>query len=360
MKYSVVLAVLVLVSCNSEKTFVIDGIVKDRESGVVTMLQFGDNYQTAQKDTIKNGKFHFEGEIELPENIWLSYGNMDAIFSAFVEPSSKVKVILYPDSLQYSKITGSNISERFAKTDNVRINGISKLKKLLDDYKHATETGDQFLQTKIMKEGDSLSSNLQRWELEYVKSNPDSYFSSYYLYTLHSNLDVDTLRKYYTMLDTSLKESVYSKTIKTYLSILPGKHFQDFELYDAKNNLVRFSDIARNKIVLIHFWFSSCSPCRIQNSKLRYIYDQYISKDFEIVGISTDHHQTDFVKTIKDDGMSWTNLLDRSDRTAVQYIYEITTFPSNLIIDRNGMIVAKDMPLDRLETTIDSLVKLKN
>jgi|WetSurMetagenome_2_1015567.scaffolds.fasta_scaffold85163_1 peroxiredoxin len=357
MKYSILLIAIIFISCNSGNNVVIDGIVKNRESGIVTMFQSGDTYQTAQKDTVKNGKFHFEVKIEHPENIWLSY-DMREVFSVFVEPSSKVKVILYPDSLQFSEISGSKISETFAKTDKIRIIGFTKLSKLLNDYNHAAETNDKSLQSKIMKEGDSLNADLQRWEFNYIKHNTNSYFSAYYLYTLHSNLNIDTLRRYYFMLDNSLKESVYTKTIKTYLSVLPGKHFQDFELYDAKNNLVKFSDIARNNIVLIHFWFSSCSPCRAQNSRLRNIYELYKSKGFEIVGISTDKDQTDFVKTIKDDGMSWINLHDRSDRTAVRYIYDITTYPTNLILDRNGIVVAKDIPLDRLDLTIDSLVKL--
>ena len=168
----------------------------------------------------------------------------------------------------------------------------------------------------------------------------------------------DTLRQYLNLLSTSLDGSIYKKQVKTFLSVYPGNHFQDFELYDADNNLIKFSNVAKDKVVLVHFWFSSCTPCRIQNSKLLHIYNSYKAKGFEIVGISTDCDKADFVKTIHDDKMSWINLIDRSNKSGVQYIYEITSFPSNLLIDKNGIIVKKNIPLDRLEPLIDSLLRI--
>lgn len=365
MKYLLLIIIaLSMIGCNKNDHYIIKGHVQNRNSGVVRLFQFGDTYSSAKRDTLKKGEFSFEGKIDLPENFWISYEESDKnksndVYSIFIEPSARVKVILYPDSISNSIIKGSKIAETFWKVDHFRNKEfLSKFNELTLDLNNATEAGDQDLQSKILSEGDSINAKYQRWLLDYVKNNPSSYISAYYLYTTHIFSDRDTLRKYFKLLDNSVRESVYTKTMNSFLSVLPGNHFQDFELSDAKNKSIKLSDIAKDKVVLLDFWYSACKPCREQNSKLVDIYDAYKTKGFEIVSISTDRDTADFIRTIHDDNMSWTNLLDRSDQTAVQHIYEISVFPSNVLIDRNGKIVANNIPLNRLEFVIDSLVKL--
>jgi peroxiredoxin len=363
-KFALIIIALSLISCRNSEHYIIKGHVQNKNSGVVRLFKFGDTYSSAQRDTLKNGKFLFEGKIDFPENFWLTYeesktNKSNEIFSIFIEPSAKVNVIIYPDSIPYSYIKGSKISETFWKVDQYRIREfLSKFKKLTADLTKAINAGDQDLQTNIQNKGDSINEKAQRWQQDYIRNNPNSYISAYYVYTTHIFSNKDTLRKYFKLLDNSVSESVYAKTVKSFLSVLPGNQFEDFELYDAHKKLNKMSDIAKDKVILLDFWYTACKPCREQNLKLVKIYDSYKTKGFEIVSISTDRDTADFIRTIHDDNMSWTNLIDRSDQTAVQNIYEISHFTTNVLIDRKGIIAAKDVPLDRLEFVIDSLVKL--
>lgn len=358
-----IIIALSLIGCQNRGHYIIKGHVQDRNSGVVRLIKFGDQYSSAQRDTLKNGEFFFEGKIDFPESFWLTYDESttiksNEIFSIFIEPSARVNVIIYPDSIPNSIIRGSKIAEEFWNTDQFKNKEfLSKFNKLTIDLNNSTKAGNKELQTKIQREGDSLNAKYQHWLLDYVKNNPSSYISAYYLYTqIFSNKD--TLRKYFKLLDNSISESVYTKTVKSFLSVLPGKQFEDFQLYDAHKKLIKMSDIAKEKVILLDFWYTACEPCRMQNSKLVKIYDSYKTKGFEIVSISIDRDTADFIRTIHDDNMSWTNLIDRSDQTGVKHIYEISHYPTNVLIDKKGIIAAKDVPLDRLEFVIDSLVKL--
>jgi peroxiredoxin len=359
-----IIITLSLIGCNKNEHYIIKGHVQDRNLGVVRLFQFGDTYSSAQRDTLKNGEFFFEGKIDFPENFWLTYeesktSKSNEIFSIFIEPSAKVDITIYPDSIPNSIIKGSKIAEEFWKVDQFKNKEfLSKFNKLTIDLNNAIESSNQELQTNIQREGDSINAKYQHWLRDYVKNNPSSFISAYYLYTTHIFSDRDTLRKYFKLLDNSVSESVYAKTVKSFLSVLPGNHFEDFELYDAHKKLNKMSDIAKDKVILLDFWYTACKPCRVQNLKLVKIYDSYKTKGFEIVSISTDRDTADFIRTIHDDNMSWTNLIDRPDQTGVQHIYEISQYPTNVLIDRKGIIAAKDVPIDRLEFVIDSLVKL--
>jgi len=174
---------------------------------------------------------------------------------------------------------------------------------------------------------------------------------------MHLFSNEDTIKKYYEILDTSLSESKYAKGIKSFLSTLPGNPFLDFELYDANKKLYKLSDIAKDKVILLDFWFTECQPCRVQNKKLVSLYNTYKPKGFEIVGVSSDRDTTAFINTIAEDKMTWINLIDRSDETAVDNIYKHFYVPFSVLIDNNGIIIEKGtIEIERLESIIDSLL----
>lgn len=349
-------------SVKAEK-YIIKGHVQNKAKGVVRLFQYGEDYKDSCQ--LVNGEFFFEGSRRFPEQFSLMYEENGPLsrwesFKIFIEPTAKVNIVLFPDSISNSLITGSKLAKEFSEINKtLETKYISNLKRLGIEYQKASSNKDNDkLLSIIRSKGDSIANEILKWQLSYIEDNPKSFISAYLLESICSpKINKDRVKKYYEMLDASLSESKYTKSIKSFLSVFIGNPFQDFELYDSNRTLHKLSAISKNKIVLIDFWASWCKPCREQNVKLATIYEKFKSKGFEIVGVSMDRDTLRFLNTIKQDKMTWTNLIDRTDETAVSKIYQSSQIPSNVLIDKNGMITHKDIDLQELDSTIESLLK---
>ncbi len=340
----------------------IKGYVQGRDSGSVRLSQYGESYMDSKVCNLVNREFIFEGSINSPEQFILIYEesgpqNTFEAFSIFIEPSAQVDVVIYADSISKSTIKGSKLADEF-----IRIEGVLDTKYdmslLMEEYNKAVQNEDTVLQKIIFNTGDSVQNEINQWKLNYLDANRKSYISAYLLHSIYLQMDPDIVRKYHNMLDKSLFESKYVKDIKSFLSVQVGSPFHDFELSDGIGNIYRLSSISKNKVILIDFWASWCKPCREQNSRLSSLYETYKPRGFEIVGVSIDRDTTDFINTIAEDKMTWINLIDRIDETSVSRFYQTLSIPSNVLINRDGIITDKDIIIDNLEHKIDSLLSL--
>ena len=114
----------------------------------------------------------------------------------------------------------------------------------------------------------------------------------------------------------------------------------------------------QNKLVFIDFWASWCVPCKKQLPQLKRIYENVRNNQVEFIGISLDYNSDDWKKEIKDSGLKWINVSDLKVNNGITTImYNITTIPHNVLIDANGIVVAENIPLDKLELKINEILQ---
>jgi thiol-disulfide isomerase/thioredoxin len=98
----------------------------------------------------------------------------------------------------------------------------------------------------------------------------------------------------------------------------------------------------RGQVVLLNVWATWCGPCRQEAPTLEKLYQEFGPEGLKIVSVSidagpgADQKVRDFAKEF---GLTFEMLHD--DTGAIQKTYQITGYPENFVIDRNGVIRKK-------------------
>ena len=110
--------------------------------------------------------------------------------------------------------------------------------------------------------------------------------------------------------------------------------------------------------MLLDFWASWCPPCRRENPNVVATYNRFKDKNFTVVGISLDEDKSKWLQAIGDDNLTWTHLSDlKYWDSEVAELYGVRAIPSNVLLDPEGVIIAKDIREEALPATLEKLLK---
>lgn len=181
-----------------------------------------------------------------------------------------------------------------------------------------------------------------------VESNKDSFSEEEYE-TLSK--DIETIRGIEEEIsklekETAASESSDSSSSKSDESTGVGV-FRDFKGKDLDGNDVDDSLFAKNKVTVVNFWFSGCKPCVEELSKLNELNETLKEMGGEVVGINTDTLDNNEAgikeakEILKAQGVSYKNLTFDSNSTVGKYYGNIMTFPTTVLVDKDGNIVGE-------------------
>jgi peroxiredoxin len=136
-----------------------------------------------------------------------------------------------------------------------------------------------------------------------------------------------------------------------------GRRAPEISLPDVNGNVVKLSSL-QGKIVLIDFWASWCPPCRAANPRVVRLYKKYKDKGFEVYGVSLDSKKTAWLKAIKKDKITYSQVMDDAGwYSAVAEKYGVNQIPTSFLLDRTGTIVAIDLDGKELDQAIQKLLE---
>ena len=118
---------------------------------------------------------------------------------------------------------------------------------------------------------------------------------------------------------------------------------------------IKLSDF-RGKYVLIDFWAAWCKPCRAENPFVLKVYNQYKDKNFEIFGVSLDRTKEAWVDAIVADGLPWKHGSELQFwNSSFVPLYGLEGIPMTVLVDPDGIIVAKGLRSAQLEAKLKEL-----
>lgn len=138
-----------------------------------------------------------------------------------------------------------------------------------------------------------------------------------------------------------------------------GSVAPEIALPDPEGKVVPLSSL-RGQYVLVDFWAKWCGPCRKENPNIVRAYNKYKDKGFTVYGVSLDRSREDWLQGIREDGLTWTHVSDlKFWQSEAARTYNITAIPFSLLLDPNGVIIAKNLRGEALDRKLSEIFKNK-
>src|ERR1700734_2681336 len=136
---------------------------------------------------------------------------------------------------------------------------------------------------------------------------------------------------------------------------LIGNLAPDFDLQTLDGKDVKLSDL-RGKAVLLNFWATWCTPCKIEMPWFIELQNQYGAQGLQIVGVAMDDaSKEDIAKFAKDMGVNYPILIGK-EAVGDQY-GGVPALPETFFIGRDGKIVDKILGLRGKGDIVDDIKK---
>jgi peroxiredoxin len=186
--------------------------------------------------------------------------------------------------------------------------------------------------------------------LTYIKSNPDSYVGLFAL--INQTFNYYYLSDFQKILDVFGDEIKHSKGFQYYKSLYaPGKKLADYSVYTKNKKLVKLNFTNdENKYTFLEFWFKGCVGCQEELDKIKGTYSESLRKKLNIISISTDSGKyfEPSRKYIQKQKVLWKNYWDWEAESIKRFTF-IYAYPSNLLINSSGNIIAKNVDFSEID-----------
>lgn len=222
--------------------------------------------------------------------------------------------------------------------------------KLTDDFSKAAQVRDekkmQALQMEYMKEIEKSHNAVA----DLLLKQPASLGVIYFLQN-NSDLDRDKYINLYIQTAEKAKKAwpnfehtlQFNEMVNKMKTTAIGQPAPEIALPDPNGQVVKLSSM-KGKYVLLDFWAKWCGPCRQENPNVVNAFQKYKDKGFTVFGVSLDRTKQDWLQAIEQDKLTWTHVSDlKFWQSEAAKTYNVTGIPFSLLLDPNGVIIAKNL-----------------
>jgi len=384
-RHILILAFLISLTACNNKSVEITGILEYPVSGTYIFLDELRSDKLISVDSVmlsSNGSFDFKRKLKNP-SFYLLKINQNNFLTMLLEPGQKIKLTSNFDSLNYPiVISGSKGTELMADYNKNLRNTINKLRRL--SVIHNMNIDSPRL-PQIIDSLDNLAggylNEINTYTKNYINKNLSSLVSLVALYQQISPsvyvLDPERDYSYFLKVDSSMFSQFpdYEPVVTLHNQVgeLRARIEEENPALNSDNGDMTAPEIAlpspagdtvrlsstRGSVVLLDFWASWCSPCRMESPNLVRAYETYHSKGFQIYQVSLDKTKDAWIKGIEDDHLGkWIHVSDvKYWSSAVVPLYRIEQIPTNYLLDREGRVIANNLRGDALQRKLAEIFK---
>ncbi|TKC05974.1 TlpA disulfide reductase family protein [Pedobacter frigoris] len=324
---------------------------------------------------VKNGRFTFSGSVKEPRLFRIAakgyYGGCQVMID---NTTSKVAVSAKADLTERSgnkfldlkdlKVIGSPIHEAYLKK-------VAYREKLNDDHIAYNKRGeaiakqvgaarrdknnaklDSLYKTEAYKtfeaEEKAFFANVTKTSTDLITAHKDSWWGAFLMLNAYAYFTPEQ-KPLFSSLSKTAQESYYGQKIKEEL-FPKGFLGQRAPVFEAATNDKKDAALGQlvkgNKYTLVDFWASWCQPCRKSIPALKALYEEMNKKGLQIVSISIDKKESDWLKAEKEEQLKWPSYLDKGATSAA---WKIRTIPAMFLLDEKGVVVAENVTIAQIK-----------
>jgi peroxiredoxin len=368
------LAGLFLASCNNkpsanandalagDSTFTITGSISGIDTGKVIFVHRPVDNKVYDTVDVKKGAFQFAGKVPSTDGM-VAYtcfidGKDDNRLEILVE-NAKINVTAKADSFDQAVISGSgsqDVFNAFKKQTADIDNSMAIIAKTYD------LTKDRDTLDHLDRLYDRYDSIKQTYVPGFVKEHSNSIASAYIISrVVLIRPRLTSVETVYLSLDSSVRETKLGKTIASVIEAIKktevGQIAPDFTMSDRDGKPVALSSL-RGKYIFLDFWASWCGPCRKENPNIVEAYSKFHSPKFDILGVSLDTKKDKWEEAIAKDKLTWNHVSDlKGWGNEAGKIYGIRSIPANLLLNKEGKILARNLYGNDLDKKLAEVLK---
>lgn len=342
----------------AQDPFTISGRLAKAGSNKMVILTFVNSQGKTINDTafLTNGKFTLKGTTAYGNKAFLSLlpveqdtGRRSAHYDSQQFYLEKGKYAVEGiDSIKTATITGGQAQKDFMEYNSKMGGLLRQWRDVSDRFSkvYYAKRKDTVLIKAIQAEARPLHAKMEEVLDAFIFGHPDSYVTVDLVNSEKTTVIDSTFDRYYSALSPRVLRSFTGKKItekyEKARQMAIGKSF-DFTQADTAGQGFTLSSM-RGKYVLVDFWASWCVPCRAENPHLLKAYQHFRNKNFEIVGVSVDDSRAAWLKAVEKDGLPWMQVSDlKGFRNEVAVKYGVTAVPQNVLVNPEGIIIAKNL-----------------
>lgn len=370
MKRILFITMVMLGACNVGGTQ-ISGRIENAE-GVNIVLEHLTTTKAIPVDSVKadsKGQFSLKHEVK-----------EEGFYRLRLAPNNFVLLLLSPED---KKVTINGNAIDFYRSYTVEGSaGSTQLKEMDSVLRKSFEQMDSLRKVFYNKQGDpdiaaigqqldATAKGIEEAKISFVKEFIDRYPNSLAQLSAVQALAIDQHYELYKTVSKNLesrKDNEYVKQFNGRVAELAARELAqkataigspapELNLTTPDGKPISLADF-KGKITLIDFWASWCGPCRQENPNVVRMYNRFKNKGFEIFGVSLDKDKAAWEAAIAKDGLTWKHGSELNFwQSSFVPRYSIEGIPMTYLIDKDGIIIDKNLRGAQLEKRLEELLK---
>lgn len=360
------IVLLVLSACNNETKrsgFVVRGTLKNASDVTLTLNELTPKglilLDTAKVEA--DGSFELSGNVT--EKTFCVINMPSGSVVLVLDTASEIAVSLDAKTPDVYGIKGSPESEELRQLLQINSGYIRRVKQIEDRYAaYGNDVPPPSVQEQIRSEYDSLmlarKAELEQYVLHHAQSIV-AYFATNFLMPESDFGFLETVDKnLYQRFANSRYAREHHARVEKLRHTAEGQAAPDIVLPDPFGKTIALSAL-RGKYILVDFWASWCRPCREESPNLVKLYNRYKTYGFDILSVSLDDNREAWTKAINDDGLLWNHVSDlKKWNSSVVEQYSIEGIPFTLLLNKDGMIIGKNLRGEALSKRVEEAIRL--